>query len=219
MTIDKKRRNFLLLCGALVGAYAFERSVEESARQAAYYRQRQQAIRAAQQRAKANARPVPPRPAPPTVHDAPARTPPSAPAPARAPATPVEISGIWQGKTAITGRGLCTLRVELHENAPGRFLGYSSLACANFAPLMAPQDRGNTAAAVLNRMNPAEAILSGAMENGSIRFHVDKTIGASSNGCAATSLTLTPFGSNQLAAEWQEGGCEGGHVILQKARK
>jgi hypothetical protein len=83
---------------------------------------------------------------------------------------------------------------------------------------MSPQDRGNIAAAVLNKLNPADAILSGAMENGSIRFHVDKTIGTNSNGCAATSFTVTPFGSNQLAAEWQEGGCQGGHVILQKAR-
>jgi hypothetical protein len=82
---------------------------------------------------------------------------------------------------------------------------------------MSKEDR-NPAAATLNRMSPAGAVLSGAMENGSIRFHVDKTVGTNSNGCAATSLTLTPFGTNQLAAEWQEGGCEGGHIILQKAR-
>jgi hypothetical protein len=206
--MDKKQRNFLLLCGAIFAAYYVEHTREESARQAAYYRQ--QAIRAAQQRARANAPAPPPRGAPPTIHG------PAVAAPQ--PLSPGTLSGVWQGRTAITGRGLCTLKVELHENASGHYLGYSSLACANYAPLMSPQDRGNNAAAVLNRMNPAEAILSGAMESGSIRFHVDKTIGASANGCAVTSFTLTPFGSNQLAAEWQEGGCEGGHVILQKVR-
>src|ERR1022692_296191 len=138
--------------------------------------------------------------------------------PAGASASPANLSGIWRGKTAIAGRGICALRFELSEKELGHFAGYSSLACANFAPLMSPQDRGNIAAAVLNKLNPADAILSGAMENGSIRFHVDKTIGTNSNGCAATSFTVTPFGSNQLAAEWQEGGCQGDHVILQKAR-
>jgi hypothetical protein len=195
-------------------------------RQAAYYQQ--QAIRAAQQRAAAKARQnaAPHATAAPAVAAsaiAPAPLPASgapavAVAPARALAPPATISGIWQGRTAITGRGICTLRIELHENEPAHFSGFSSLACANFAPLMAKGDR-NPAAATLNKMSPAAAVLSGAMENGSIRFHVDKTVSANSNGCAATSFTVTPFGSNQLAAEWQEEGCEGGHIIMQKMQK
>lgn len=217
MTINRKQRNFLLLCGAIVVAYYVERSIEDSARQAAYYRQ--QAIRAAQLRAFAKAHPpAPPRaPAAAPVKGATAGTPAGAPAPGRTPVAPTPLPGIWRGRTAIAGRGICTLTVELHEGDPGRFTGYSTLACGNFGPLMSKEDR-NPAAATLNRMSPAGAILSGAMENGSIRFHVDKTVGTNSNGCAATSLTLTPFGTNQLAAEWQEGGCEGGHIILQKAR-
>jgi hypothetical protein len=149
----------------------------------------QQAIRAAQQRAKA---------APPGAPD--------------------NMSGIWQGKTAITGRGLCTLRIEIHRTEPSHFVGYSTLTCENLAPLMTPQERGNTAAAVLNRVNPASTILFGEMENGAIRFRIDKIIGAGGSGCAATSFTITPFGTNQLAAEWQEEGCQGGHALLQKAR-
>jgi hypothetical protein len=68
--------------------------------------------------------------------------------------------------------------------------------------------------------DPDSAILSGKVENGSIRFHVDRTIGKDINGCAIASLTLTPFGPNQLAAEWQDGGtCHGGHVILRNDNK
>jgi hypothetical protein len=210
--MDRKQRNFLLLCGGIVLAYYVERSCEESARQAAYYRQ--MAIRAAQQRARAKATPAPPPRASSTGagHGAPA------PSPAGAATQSGPLSGVWQGRTAITGRGLCTLRIELHENEPGHFQGYSTLACTNYGPLMAPEGRGN-AAGTLNRMNPAEAILSGAMEDGSLRFHVDNTIGTNSNGCGATSFTLTPFGTNQLAAQWEETGCQGGHVILQKARR
>lgn len=217
MNMTNKQRKALWICLAIVVASYAVRSIILSAMQMQYYQQ--QAIRAAQQRAAAKARPAPsPRASStPAAHGTP-NTPAGGSAPAGASASPANLSGNWRGKTAIAGRGICALRFELSEKELGHFAGYSSLACANFAPLMSPQDRGNIAAAVLNKLNPAEAILSGAMENGSIRFHVDKTIGTNSNGCAATSFTVTPFGSNQLAAEWQEGGCQGGHVILQKAR-
>jgi hypothetical protein len=222
-----QQRKALWICGGLyLASYPVRWAVDYS-RQAAYYQQ--QAIRAAQQRAAAKARqtvaphataasPVAtPAITPAPVPAAPSGAPAVAAAPARAVAPPATISGIWQGRTAITGRGICTLRIELHENEPAHFAGFSSLACANFAPLMAKDDR-NPASATLNRMSPAAAVLSGTMENGSIRFHVDKTVSANSNGCAATSFTLTPFGNNQLAAAWQEEGCQGGQVILQKAR-
>jgi hypothetical protein len=67
-------------------------------------------------------------------------------------------------------------------------------------------------------MDPEAAILTGTMrQDGAIQFHVDKAVGSDSNGCAPTSFTLTPFGSNQLAAEWQEKTCGGGHVLMQRA--
>jgi hypothetical protein len=211
VNITPQQRKLLWICvGVFVASYVF-RSVMDSARQAAYYRQ--QAIRAAQQRAYAKAHPpaparVSPTPVVPGTKIPPVATP-------RASRQPDTLSGTWRGSTAITGRGICTLTIELHEGAPGSFTGYSTLGCGNFAPLMAAQDR-NAAAATLNRMSPAEAILSGAMESGAIHFKVDKTIGANSNGCAATSFTLTPFGDKRLAAEWIEGSC--GHVMLQKVR-
>ncbi len=62
------------------------------------------------------------------------------------------------------------------------------------------------------------AILSGAADKGSFQFRVDKVIGSDRNGCAPMSFTLTPFGSDQLAAEWQGQGCRGGHVILRRTR-
>jgi hypothetical protein len=190
MNLTPQQRKFLWICIALAVAYYIVRLAANYAMQAAYYQQ--QAIRAAQQLAQAR--------------------------PAGAPASPANLSGIWQGKTAITGRGLCTLRIEIRPTDPTHFAGYSTLTCENLAPLMTPQERGNIAAAVLNQMNPASAILSGTVEKGSIRFHVDKTIGTNGNGCAATNFTLTPFGATQLAAEWQEATCQGGSVVLQRAR-
>jgi hypothetical protein len=123
-------------------------------------------------------------------------------------------AGIWRTKTAIQGRGLCTLRLELKEPAPTNYQGYSSLTCVNYAGL---QNRPNTPVAVINRVNPAAAILSSSMEDGSIQLKVDKTLGSSTEGCATTSFTLTPFGAKELAVEWKEATCAGGHALMQRS--
>jgi YD repeat-containing protein len=49
------------------------------------------------------------------------------------------------------------------------------------------------------------------------RDRADKNLGADINGCTVSSFTLTPFGSNRLAAEWETGSCQGGHMVLAKA--
>ena len=127
------------------------------------------------------------------------------------------LTGTWKGQGALTGHGLCDLRLELRETheAPGHYTGYSALSCLNIAPLMTPRAR-NRASGMQNRLNPAASILTGVPEDGSIRFHVDKTINADINGCAATSFTATPFGTNRISVQWQEGSCQGGQIILGK---
>ncbi len=43
------------------------------------------------------------------------------------------------------------------------------------------------------------------------------------SGCALTSFTVTPFGEDQVIAEWQEGNCpeapQGGQILLRKTGK
>jgi hypothetical protein len=215
ITITKQQRNFFLLCGALVVAYYVAHTIGTYALQAAYYRQ--QAIRAAQQRDKALAQVK-------AQKDAAARA--SAAAKAAASGTAggtviashppavvltalSNLSGTWKGQGALSGRGVCTLKLELREGqAPSSYSGYSTLSCVN------PSVRGRANPA--SRMNPAAAVLTGVPESGSIRFHVDKTIEADANGCAATSFTATPFGTNQIAVQWQEGSCQGGQILLSK---
>ena len=82
---------------------------------------------------------------------------------------------------------------------------------------MAAKNRKNQKEALLNRMDPDSAILTGTLQDGAIHFRADKTIGTDINGCAVSSFTLTPFGANRLAAEWAAGSCQGGHMVLAKA--
>jgi len=226
-----QQRKALLIClGIVVGSY-IAHSIIITAMQMAYYQQqaaRQQAIRAAQQRAKAAA-PHALAPQPATALPPPSQATPTTASPAGRAAIPAkEVSppspfarfqGIWRGRAALDGRGICDLKFELREkpDEPGNFSGYSTMTCSAVGALM-PSKQVSVKEQTLNVMDPEAAIFTGKPENGSLQFHVDKTVGTDSNGCAPTAFTLTPFGGNQLAAEWHEATCRGGHMILVKAR-
>ena len=213
----QQRKTVLVIVGIVIASYIV-RSIVISAMQMAYHQQ--QAIRAAQ-RQQAKPKPAPHK-APPGVSASKAAAP-AKPirrtAPARSPSTSGNFPGIWVGRAALSGKGICDLRFELREkqDEPDHFMGYSALTCRAFAPLVG-KDRTTAAARALNRVDPEAAILSGTVEKGSFEFKADKVVGTDSNGCAPTSFSLTPFGANLLAADWQEGACVGGHMILHKAR-
>jgi len=168
-------------------------------------------------------------PAPGALPQPPHSTPSTIPSAGR-PAIPVKevtppspfarFQGIWRGRAALDGRGICDLKFELREkpDEPGNFSGYSTMTCSAVGALM-PGKQVSVKEQTLNVMDPEAAIFNGKPENGSLQFRVDKTVGADSNGCAPTAFTLTPFGGNQLAAEWREATCRGGHMILGRARQ
>jgi hypothetical protein len=193
--MDNKKRNILLICTAILLGSCIARSIVINYLRMVYAQQ--QAMRR-QQVAK-------PKPAPsplPTAEDGP----------------PIgNLSGVWQGHGRVPGgRGVCDLRVELRLGDPGKYSGYSRFSCLNNEALTNPKDM-NLMQNFLNHMNPDAATLTGAVEKGAIHFHADKTIGTDINGCAVTDFTVTSFGTNVVAAEWKEGTCTGGSLMLQKA--
>jgi hypothetical protein len=217
-----KTKKVLGICIVIFVASYFVRSMVINYERAAYYQQ--QAIRQRQQaKAKPKATPPATKPAAPVAspvapggarHSAPPRA-----QPKPVPVSPfAKISGIWRGSAALEGRGICQLKFELGEQTETHFTGYSTMTCTATGPLM-PNKKMDLRVSALNRMDPEAAIFTGAIEKGSIEFHVDKTVGADARGCAPTSFSLTPFGANQLAAEWREETCSGGHMILRKARQ
>jgi len=222
MTLTPQQKKFFLWCGVIWVAWYVVRGVVETANRAAYLRQ--QAMRAQRPKPKPKPAPAPKAPAVPkaSATAGPARGHVAGHvAPKPAPPSPfAKLSGIWRGRTAIDGRGVCDLKFELRErpDEPGHFSGYSTMTCNGAGQLM-PRNRLNARTRTLNVMDPESAIFSGAIEKGSIEFRLDKTIGTDSDGCAPTTFSLTPFGAGQLAAEWREGGsCGGGRLILRRAR-
>jgi hypothetical protein len=127
------------------------------------------------------------------------------------------LSGVWEGRGRVPGpRGLCDLRLELKQNEPGHYSGYSRFSCISMEPLTNPKDI-NAATNIVNHLNPEAAILTGTVEKGGIHLKTDKAIGTDISGCAVTELTVTPFGATALAAEWLEGTCPGGNLMMQRA--
>jgi hypothetical protein len=191
--MTKRNRNILLICAAIfIGSY-IARSFIITAQRMAYARQ--QASR--------------PKPKPkPAVTE----TPSASPIPVDPPF--VNLSGVWEAHGQVPSRGVCDLRLELKQNDPAHYSGFSRFSCISLAP---PKEFN--AATMLPHTNPDAAILTGAVEKGAIHFHADKTIGTDINGCAITDLTVTPFGASAVAAEWQEGTCAGGNLLMTRERR
>ncbi len=216
MNITSKQRNFFLLCGGIAAFYLVARSVENYQRQAEYLRQ--QAIHLQQQRAKAEAQ------AKARAEEAKKAAEKAAEAASAAKANPAtslstKLPGVWQGRSAMEGLGLCSLRLELarNEGEPESYTGYSKFSCLPVPSLMAPGDRAKAKPALLSRMGTDAAILTGRVgEDGVVRFTSDKNIGTDIHGCAVSTFTLTPFGAGLFAAEWTEPGCADGRMILGK---
>ena len=115
----------------------------------------------------------------------------------------------------------CKGNLELGSNPakPDQFTGYITIVC--YAPFThkeaMPFLSTDPVTAIGTESTPASAILSGKVVNGVIQLHADKTIQTLADGCPITGISISPFGDNQIAVDWQEGTCQGGQLIFHKA--
>ena len=125
--------------------------------------------------------------------------------------------GEWQGHSALPQHRLCTMHFELRgSNVVERpYAGYSTLTCTPVWPFDPPHRRTDAAYRLLAAQSPMSAILTGGVQNGSVKFHVDKTL---NKNCPMTALTLMPFGTKQIAVQWDDELCGGGYMVLSKLR-
>lgn len=139
--------------------------------------------------------------------------------------TAANLSGTWKGTAVLANHGgMCTMQLEIRPNQEEEqeFSGFSTFACPSFLPflVMQPHRGANPWSMMLRQMQTTSGIFSGPVVNNSLQFRVEKIIGIDGQGCAMTSLTVTPFGSKQIAADWQEGAsCQAGQMLLTKQGK
>jgi len=197
--MNPKQKKFLAIAGIAVAVFYFFPAFFNAYQRAAYIRQ-MQAIQAARAQAAQKSSPLP-------------ASPPQLPADDKSGMTPATFNnllGVWQGGGAVPNRGMCNLKLELRKApTPGQLTGFPTLFCMP-ATLQAMRP-GNPA---LMQITPAAAVLTGTAKDGAIDFQVTRVLSKGS-GCEMTGFTVTPFGNDQIAAQWQEGTCPGGELQLK----
>ena len=97
-----------------------------------------------------------------------------------------------------------------------RVIAYSTLSCMAPPSLWGLKGGQLLPPRMRDEMLPTAITLQGTPENGAIRFQVDKTVVSPMSGCATTSFMVTPFGTNRVAAQWREGLCQGGQILMAR---
>ena len=130
-----------------------------------------------------------------------------------------KLMGDWSGGATLP-QGMCRLALQLRPipDEPAHYSGYSTMTCNPTLVLLServPKQQRDIDLA--KAMTPTSTIMSGAVENNAIVFHIDTNIGMPIGGCAITGFTVSPF-ADQVAAQWQTGNspCQGGQMVLNR---
>jgi hypothetical protein len=203
--MNPKQKKFLWIAGIVLAVFYFAPTFINSYRRAAYIRQIQAAQAArAQAIAAQKSSPLPGSAATPGTE---------APAPT-APASFDNLLGVWQGVAPLPARGMCNLKLEVRKvPATGQYSGFPVLLCM---PITAPVIRPGNPNPFLAQMNPEAAVLTGTAKDGAMDFQVARIISKGASDCELTGFTVTPFGSDQVAAQWKESNCSGGQILLKR---
>jgi hypothetical protein len=211
MNPQNKNRKWWWLVGAGLVLWYLAPGALQSFREASTYQQRMQAINAQALNTRGTAGNTAVVPSAPVAPGA------SAPRYGGAnPAAPASaLAGIWNGNQTQHNGDLCSLTLELRDKLEGVMAGYANMTCRPVVRRVgAPMPSANDI--ILKAMTPMAAIMSGRMQDGAIAFHVDKPIGTPVDGCPFSAFTVTPFGTQQVAVEWQRGNCDSGQMTMTR---
>jgi hypothetical protein len=206
--MNPKQKKFLLVAGIVLAVVYFAPTFVNSYRRAAYIQQLQ-AARIAKRPAAQKGSPLPASGNSPGAATGGGET-----FAAPSPASFDGLLGVWQGVAPLPSRGMCNLKLELRRGPqPGTYSGFPVLVCI---PVTQPVIRPGNPNQFLTQMNPAAAVLTGTVKDGGIDFHVDRIISKGASDCELTGFNVTPFGSDQIAAQWKESNCPGGQILLKR---
>jgi hypothetical protein len=206
--MNPKQKKLIWIAGIVVIVFYFAPSVLNSIRYAALIRAQNEA-RMAKPPAAKSASPLPGSP----VAPASAGTVPGAAATSTASPQFDNLIGIWQGMALLPEHGNCNMKLEL-RNAPepGQIKGFPVMVCVQIPVI-------STGPKTFAQYSPASAVITGKPTGNAVEFTVDKVVSKGEGHCAFTSFTVTPFGSDQIAAEWKQDTCPAGQILLRRIGK
>ena len=126
--------------------------------------------------------------------------------------------GTWQGLATFSGSTFCGMKLELRrkQDAPDKYAGFPELLCTPASAM------GGVARGKVPQVSPMSAVFTGSAGDGAIIFTLDKALGTSAEGCSLSTLSVTPFGTDEIAAEWSEGNCDHpqhGQMMMKRSGK
>lgn len=143
--------------------------------------------------------------------------PPSPPPPSPETLAAIKYS-VWLGETITPDENKCSLKLEirLDDELPKKLKGYASKSCVPLQGIArGPITRGVLQTMIRNAA-PSSVIMTGVPQPTGISFTTDQAIGTEMSGCTLSALSITDFGNGQVAAQWQEGTCTPGRMMLFK---
>jgi hypothetical protein len=195
--MNPKQKKLIWIAGIAVAIWYLSPIFINTARQQTIIRQQQAAIVARAQAAKAAQQAAQAAPAPPLATPTPAQQ-------------ANNLFGVWQGMGIIDRLGNCNMKLELRSSPePGQITGYPVMVCVQI-PIISSGPK------TLAQFTPASAVLTGKPGDKSVDFTVDKITSKGGGLCSFTSFTVTPFGTDQLSAEWKQDQCESGQMLLKR---
>lgn len=158
----------------------------------------------------------------------PVRLAPVAPAPASPAPAPVSpeaaaegkyAGSVWAGSDLSSEQLRCSIKLEirLSDDSPKKLKGYESKSCIPLQPLAGGRLNKGSIADIIRETAPVSAVMTGTPSDGGLSFTVDQTIG-STGPCSLTAFRIVDFGEGQVIAQWQEGTCAPGKMVLKKVR-
>jgi hypothetical protein len=145
------------------------------------------------------------------------------PVPAPAPQAPemaaeTKYGGVWLGNELMPDQNRCNIRLEIRVGDDKKLKGFEQKSCVPLQPLAGGKLAHGSIADIIRSTSPVSAVMTGSLQDSGISFTVDQNIGTPPDGCALSGFSVTDFGSGQLMAEWQEGTCPAGKMLLRKTR-
>jgi hypothetical protein len=143
------------------------------------------------------------------------------PAPVPAPVNPqlqyVRFVGIWMGSELTPDQYMCNIKLEVRPSDEdiSKVTGFETRSCI---PSLLLHAKPKSVEEVLKAASPLSATMTGSLNDGDLTFRVDKTMGTPLGGCSLSSYSVSPFGEGQVMAQWQEGSCKSGQMLLHKTR-
>jgi hypothetical protein len=166
------------------------------------------------------AKPSAAHPAPP-VAIAPPVTPPPPTVVSAKPVDDSVFTGYWGGNGYLPNRAsICKLTLEVKETPDddSKFQGYLTTICEPVNAMMANKNKAFELM-TKGQLAPVSTAFSGTMQQGKMAFEAHQSIGGAQVGCPVKTLTLSEFGTDQIAAVWQDASCGGGQMLLRRTDK